>query len=287
MSRLGEIVVDVPAGARAAAERVAYGAGAQGIELRDADTGAPRGRVQIVWWTSDRARAVTVRAVRARLSDVRGARVASRSIEASWLPPARPRNLGARFVVIGLEDEAPPGARIPLRVDATLGFGDGLHPTTALCVEALERHVSAGARVLDVGTGTGILALAAARLGAGEVVATDVDPLARHAARESFAANGVRAAVRAAMPPRRFDVVVANLYFEPLLELAPALAARVDDGGTLIVSGFGTDSRPRVLHSIGACGLEVVARRTREGFCCVVFARATRPRAPAPGRRRR
>ncbi|MBI2394541.1 MAG: 50S ribosomal protein L11 methyltransferase [Deltaproteobacteria bacterium] len=287
MSRLAEIVVDVPAGARDAAERVAYGAGAQGIEVRDADTGAPRGRVQIVWWTSERARAVTVRAVRGRLSTVRDARVASRVIEATWLPPPRPQEIGDRFVVIGLDDEAPRGARVALRVDAALGFGDGLHPTTVLCVEALERHVSGGARVLDVGTGTGILALCAARLGAREVVATDVDPLARHAARTGLAANGVRATVRAALPRARFDVVVANLYLEPLLALAAELAARVDGGGRLIVSGFGTDSRPRVVDALCSCGLHVVARRTRAGFCCVVFARPTRPRDPGPGRPRR
>lgn len=272
--RLAEIVVDVPASARGVAERAAYASGAQGLEVRDADTGATNGRVQVVWWAPEGVRHAIARAVRSQLDSVRGARVATRLVDAAWMKPPRPRNLGARFVVVGPdESRGRIRGRIALPIEASLGFGDGLHPTTALCVEAMERRAMP-ARVLDVGTGTGVLSIVASKLGAETIVATDVDPLALHAARDNLARNGVQARLSRALPRGRFDLVIANVYFEPLLGLLPELSRRAD---TLILSGFGVGSTPKIVDALPGFACE--RPRTRQGFACLTATRRpTRPR---------
>jgi ribosomal protein L11 methyltransferase len=130
-----------------------------------------------------------------------------------------------------------------LVVDPGLAFGTGSHPTTRLCLQWLASELEAGESVLDYGCGSGILAVAAARLAAGTVVGTDVDP-------QAIAASLVNAAVNAAnarflLPDELaagafapFDVVVANILTNPLRLLAPALAARVRPGGRIVLSGI-------------------------------------------------
>lgn len=272
MIRVAEILVDVPVGARAHAERAAWKAGAQGLEIRDLETGVEKGRVQVVWWAPAGAvRHAVLRVVRQELRQVPTARVSSRLVEAAWLRPPRPRNLGAGFVVVGPDDPRRLiRGRVALPIEAALGFGDGFHPTTALCVEAMER-LEVPARVLDVGTGTGVLTIVAARLGARTLAATDIDPLALQAARTNLARNGVAARVGRVMPRGRFDLVVANLYFAPLLALLPQLGARADR--TLVVSGFGVSSAPRVAEALGALGFAPGRARTRQGFACLTATR--------------
>ena len=245
--RVLEVVIDVPARDQQRATKAAYALGAQGLEIRDEQTGAPKGRVQVVTWMPMRTRIVVPNAI-----------VRTRPIEASWLEAPKPTPIGKRFVVIDL-DAPLPRRRIPIRVDASLGFGDGLHPTTILCLEALER--TRAETVLDVGTGTGILAVAAAKLGA-EVVATDIDPLARDAARRAMKANDVKVRVLTKLPRGPFDLVVANLYLEPLVALAGELAPRAD---RLIVSGF-TDGK-RVRAAFGEH--RVTRETTRGGWTCL------------------
>jgi ribosomal protein L11 methylase PrmA len=280
MTRIAEIVVEVAAARRAGAERAAWAAGAQGIETRDQDHGVPRGRVQVVWWAPSPLAKPIAAKVRAELGP--DARVATRSVDASWLPAARPRKLGAGFVVVGPDDRRPDvRGRRALALDANLGFGDGLHPTTRLCVEALER-VSMPARVLDVGTGTGVLSLVAAHLGAERLTATDIDPLALHAARANLRRNGVRVRLRSELPSGRFGLVVANLYLEPLLRLLPQLCARAD---TVIVSGFGVASAAHVRARFEALDFAVERKTTRARFACVTATR--RPTTHGARARRR
>jgi ribosomal protein L11 methyltransferase len=132
-----------------------------------------------------------------------------------------------------------------------MAFGTGLHPTTRLCLAALERLADDGrlaigsappmaARVLDVGCGSGILAIAAAKLGAAHVDGVDVDPQAIRASADNARANGVdaRFMLADALPLTRADVVVANILANPLILLAPALAARVRDGGRIALAGI-------------------------------------------------
>lgn len=142
--------------------------------------------------------------------------------------------------------EAPDSGAVNVTLDPGRAFGTGTHPTTRLCLEWLARELEVGASVLDYGSGSGILAIAAAMLGAGRVVGTDVDPQAIDAACANAAANRVAATfvLPDALPPGTFDVVVANILANPLRLLAPALAARVRAGGRLVLSGvLGSQAR--------------------------------------------
>lgn len=284
MATTRELCVDVPARRRAAAVAAVRALGVMGVELRDRACGAPPGRVQVLAWLPPTdATEAAAEALAAALGP--GARVTWRDVPATWeTAPAHP--LGRRFVVVG-PDEAladPSGeGRAPLRIDGALAFGDGLHPTTELCVELLEdvlggtpdgaRGSGAGgapAAVLDVGTGTGILALVASRLGAAPVVAQDIDPLAVWAARRTLADNGAEVPVHEALPGGRFDVVVANLYLAPLLELLPALAARRAPGGALLLSGFVAAALPDVRGALAPVGVAPVDTRVREGWVALL-----------------
>ena len=212
------MVIDVPGAQRRSAERAAYAIGAQGLEIRDEETGVPRGRVHVVMWVPLSQRAATL----VKLRTLTAARLTTRIVNADWVHA--PTIEVAGLTIHGIE--------------GAVGFGDGAHPTTRLCLEALQRENLAS--VLDVGTGTGILAIAAAKRGASRVVATDIDPLARAAARAAVTANGVNVRVQTSLPRGRFDLVIANLYRDVVVELAPQLIERTSR--VLIVSGF-TDAR--------------------------------------------
>ncbi len=162
---------------------------------------------------------------------------------------------------------------VVLALDPGMAFGTGLHPTTRLCLAALEgfadRGLLAGARVVDVGSGSGILAIAAGRLGARELVAVDVDPIAVDASRENALRNGLDRVIvsREGSVPTGdgpFDVVLANLIASLLVRLADALAAEVRPGGTLLASGIFRDREPEVAEAFASRGFEL-ANRWAEG----------------------
>jgi ribosomal protein L11 methyltransferase len=140
--------------------------------------------------------------------------------------------------------EAPNPDALILELDPGLAFGTGSHPTTRLCMEWLEANPAPGKTVLDYGCGSGILAMVAKKVGAGEVVGVDIDPQAI----ESAADNAVRnhCEIEFFLPDsfaesqhatQRFDIVVANILSSPLKLMAPMLSGRVADGGSLILSG--------------------------------------------------
>jgi ribosomal protein L11 methyltransferase len=131
-----------------------------------------------------------------------------------------------------------PGA-INLALDPGSAFGTGSHPTTRLCLRWLAAQLAPGASVLDYGCGSGILAIAAARLGAGKVAGIDLDPQAIEASRANATRNGVTGHFAApdGLGPGKFDLVVANILANPLRLLAPLLAARVRERGTILLSG--------------------------------------------------
>jgi ribosomal protein L11 methyltransferase len=169
-------------------------------------------------------------------------RVEDRVWEREWLRDFRPMRFGQRLWVCPAGQ--PPGEpdAVVLELDPGLAFGTGTHATTALCLEWLDGAIRDGERVLDYGCGSGILALAALRLGAGRATAFDIDPQARHATRENAAKNGL--ADRVEIPTRAddvtggFDVVLANILSGPLVALAPDLAARTDRGSALVLAGL-------------------------------------------------
>jgi len=167
---------------------------------------------------------------------------------------------------------------VVLSLDPGMAFGTGLHPTTRLCLEGVEAWADAGrlasgtakdgrARVLDVGCGSGILAIAAARLGAGEVVGVDTDSIAVEATTANARRNAVvrRVAARGGSLPVRdgtgFDLVVANLIASLLVTLATALREELRPGGRLLASGIIADREADVRAAFGAAGMSVVGRR--------------------------
>lgn len=164
-----------------------------------------------------------------------------RAWEREWLQHFRPMRFGRRLLVV------PGGARaggphdVTVQLDPGLAFGTGTHPTTALALEWLESLELAGRRVLDFGCGSGILAIAALRLGARAAYACDIDPQALQATRENARRNGVaeRLTVAAHVEPvpASFDVVLANILADTLVASASMLTALLAEGGRLLLSG--------------------------------------------------
>ncbi|MFM9882412.1 MAG: 50S ribosomal protein L11 methyltransferase [Burkholderiales bacterium] len=146
------------------------------------------------------------------------------------------------WIVPSWHDDPDPHA-INIKLDPGLAFGTGGHPTTQLCVAWLEQRMSAGASVIDYGCGSGILAIAAAKLGAGRVLGVDIDPVAVSTARENALANKVACEFVdcSTTIPDRADLVLANILANPLKILAPVLASLTCTGGRLVLSGLLTE----------------------------------------------
>ena len=160
---------------------------------------------------------------------------------------------GALWVVPGNAPDPAPGA-VVVRLDAGLGFGTGAHPTTALCLRWLAAHPPTGADVIDWGCGSGILAVAAARLGARHLWALDIDPQALTATRDNAARNAVAARIDVlaadALPAAaRADLVIANILAPVLVALAPRLLAALRPGGALLLSGLLQSQVAEVAHA--------------------------------------
>ncbi len=150
--------------------------------------------------------------------------------------------------------QAPTQDRIALQVDPGLAFGTGSHPTTHLCLEWLCSNKPLGQTVFDYGCGSGILAIAAAKLGATQVEGVDIDPQAVETARDNAIKNnvGVTFYLPHADPARQYDVVLANILTNPLIALAPLLAARCKIGGTLVLSGILQSQATLIIESYQA-----------------------------------
>jgi ribosomal protein L11 methyltransferase len=184
----------------------------------------------------------------------------------AWKEHFTPLQIGERFWVIPawIDPATVPAAAggLVIQLDPGMAFGTGLHPTTQLCLAALEARVRPGDTVLDVGTGSGILAIGAARLGAARVVGVDIDPRALAIAATNAALNGVALEIRSGRledaGEALFDLVVANILAGTIIEMAPALAARVRPGGLLIVSGILAEQAEAVCAGLAAAGLAPV-----------------------------
>jgi ribosomal protein L11 methyltransferase len=155
----------------------------------------------------------------------------------TWKSNFSVHQVGGRLLVKApWHDYAAQPDELVIEVDPGTAFGTGRHPSSRLCLQALEAELVAGASVLDVGTGSGLLATAAALLGAGAVDGVDIDPVAIEAARETVERNGVGGIVRVALGslgpegpfPGPYDLVVANIIADVLIELAPDLARRTE-----------------------------------------------------------
>ncbi len=175
----------------------------------------------------------------------------------------------------------PEQGEIVLEMDPGMAFGTGLHPTTRLCVEALQDMPVAGARILDLGTGTGILSFVAAKMDASEVVAVDTDMNAVVVARRNARANNVAHRIRlvhgsVADVSGTYDIVLANILAHVIIEMAhTGIATRVRSGGTLIASGILSEQATEVRTALEKVGLHVIAQHEKEDWVALIANRAS------------
>ncbi|MEJ2590230.1 MAG: 50S ribosomal protein L11 methyltransferase [Candidatus Thiodiazotropha sp.] len=169
-------------------------------------------------------------------------RIEDRIWERVWLEHFKPMRFGKRLWVCPADESAGTADGVVIQLDPGLAFGTGTHPTTALCLEWLDGLDLRGKQVIDYGCGSGILAIAALKLGAARAVGIDHDPQALQASRENAQKNGVadRLDVRLpdAEPPAAADILVANILAGPLISLAPSLAALIKPDGEFALSGI-------------------------------------------------
>jgi ribosomal protein L11 methyltransferase len=257
------LVVEVAAGAADALSDALLAHGAAAASVEDALAGTPAeqpvfdepGGGSAATWARARVRALVAHdadvaaILAAAAADAGFDRVPRYALEdvadADWVRASQdqfePIRVSARLWIVPSWHAAPDPQALNIRLDPGLAFGTGSHPTTRLCLRWLERWVGPDSSVLDYGSGSGILAIAALKLGARAAVGVDVDPAAVAAARENAARNAVAArfaASEAPLAPASFDLVVANILANPLITLAPLLAAQCRPGGRLALAGI-------------------------------------------------
>jgi ribosomal protein L11 methyltransferase len=198
----------------------------------------------------------------------------------AWKAQLRVLHVGHRIVIRpSWLDYTPALGDIVIDLDPGMAFGTGLHPTTQLCLEALEKLVRPGIKVLDLGTGSGILAIAAAKLGAQSVMALDNDPVAVKTARENVATNGVQKVVTVAngsLPgvARRYDLVVVNILARVIADmLREGLGAYLEPGGKLVAAGIIADQEAQVNEALRHGELALSERQQRGDWVCLVAER--------------
>lgn len=200
----------------------------------------------------------------------------------AWKEQLSVLRIGRRIVVRpSWRDYAPEPGDVVIQLDPGMAFGTGLHPTTQMCLLALEELMCPGAAVLDLGTGSGILAIAAAKLGAGRVLAVDRDPVAVKTARGNIVTNGVQGTVGVVRGSLgevsgSYDLVVVNILAKVIVEMMrEGLATRLRPGGRLITAGIIADQESEVVAALEQGGLTAVERQRREDWVCLVANRAT------------
>lgn len=280
MSRWAALELELPAGTEDELLGI-VARGSLGAEVGPAEGG--RCRLRVYFSTPDEAAAARgrLRAGRGRLG-LRGESLRTRILPVEdglwverYVASLVPFPVGRKFLVVPGEVPADLRGREPLRIVPGCAFGTGEHPTTRLAVEALEEAVRPLERWLDVGTGTGLLAIVAARCGAGSVAACDTDPAAIEVARETFEANGLAGRIELELgsadrfPRGAFDGVVANLSPAELVPALPAIAGALRPGGLLLVTGFLETEGDHVERVLGGCGVPREDSRSRDGWLLI------------------
>lgn len=208
--------------------------------------------------------------------------------------------IGQRILIVpAWEAHEPDAGDVVIRLEPGMAFGTGLHPTTRLCLQALETYLATGCTALDVGTGSGVLAIAAAKLGARSVLAIDADPVAVSVAQENVILNAVadRVTLRHGSLPGgattgwglmaggagsemylvetgQFDLVLVNILARVIIGMAPALSARLAPTGQLMAAGLIEDQESEVEAAFQAAGIEIVERTQEQDWVCLVAQRA-------------
>ncbi|MDR0529333.1 MAG: 50S ribosomal protein L11 methyltransferase [Zoogloeaceae bacterium] len=269
-----------------------FAAGALSVGLEDADAGTQeempqfgepgqemrfwkRSLLSALFLATAEVRKCVEKASRALCEPV-PALVCQRVEEENWVRLTQaqftPIQISPRLWIVPSWCERPDSSAICLTLDPGMAFGTGAHPTTRLCLEWLEREVTAGASVLDYGCGSGILAIAAGKLGASRIMGVDIDPQAVLSARENARINSVAAIFTESVGARtardEYDLVVANILANPLRALAAAIAAYVRPGGRLALSGL-LREQAEEMRSIYAPWISLDVFGEREGWVCL------------------
>ncbi|MCR4441340.1 MAG: 50S ribosomal protein L11 methyltransferase [Peptococcaceae bacterium] len=196
----------------------------------------------------------------------------------SWKAFFKPVKLGSRLVVRPTwEEYAPSGEEIVVDIDPGMAFGTGSHITTILCARLLEKYTYPAMRVIDVGTGTGILAICAARLGAGEVVALDCDQTAVDTAAENVKKNRMEDVVKVEKCDllsglrTKADLVVANIIADVIVRLLPQVRTRLRPGGVFIASGITDERKDEVMDAAARYNYGLLEQKSQEGWTALVW----------------
>ena len=181
-----------------------------------------------------------------------------------------PIQVSERLWIVPSWHVAPDPNAIVLVLDPGMAFGTGSHPTTRLCLEWLERTVTPGVSILDYGCGSGILAIAAGKLGAGDVLGVDIDLQAVTAAKNNAETNQVSARFDDSTKeiPGQFDIVVANILSNPLKALAPAICSHVRPGGRLALSGILVEQADELIEAYSSY-IPLALADSRDGWVCL------------------
>jgi ribosomal protein L11 methyltransferase len=213
---------------------------------------------------------------------------AFRSIEdedwmASWKKHYTPIPIGRRLIILPAWIEPQDSTRVAVKIDPSMAFGTGTHPSTQLCLEAIEARMPAGVDVIDVGCGSGILSIAALKLGARRALGVDIDSASIRSTRENAAANGVGAELETGLGSvteilsgpfglRQAPFVLANILAPVIIRLFNAgLAELVSPGGQLVLAGILTEQAVSVSQAAEAKGMQFVEQRSQGDWVALIF----------------
>ena len=300
MSEFLQISFDLGSLAADSAEQACLACGASAITFADARDEpvlepAP-GEFRL--WSATRLQALfapgtppaaTVRALSAALGVAPGQlevhRLADRAWEREWLRDFHAMRFGRRLWICPHHAQVEDPEAAVVRLDPGLAFGTGTHPTTALCLEWLDAHPPLADEVIDYGCGSGILALAAARLGARRVQCFDIDPQALLATRDNAEANGLSSRIRPCASAEALAapaaLLTANILCGPLVALAPRFAALVEPSGAILLSGLLEADAPEVTAAY-APWFELGPIASREGWIALSGRRTAAPAPASP-----
>lgn len=204
---------------------------------------------------------------------------------AAWREHYRPIPIGEKLMILPAWIEPPDEHRIPIKIDPSMAFGTGTHPTTQLCLTLMEKHLIPGQAVIDIGCGSGILSIAAVKLGASRVVAVDIDQAAIRSTRENAALNEVAEQIDSGVGSlgeillgyfslRRAPLVLANILAPVIIRmLGEGLADTITKGGKIILSGILDEQSPAVEAEAEMYGLQFVERMIQNDWVGLVYQR--------------
>ena len=204
----------------------------------------------------------------------------------AWKKYYKPIKVSDKLVIVPMwEDYTPENGEVIVKMDPGMAFGTGTHETTRLVAGLIEKYMKKDDTVLDVGTGSGILSICAAKLGAKHCAAYDIDPVAVRVAKENSEKNGCADKIvcgvsdllkQVEIPAGGFDFAVANIVADIIIRLAPDIGACLKDGAAYITSGIIDERENDVLEAMGNVGFDVLETVHENGWCAIVFRKSSK-----------